>query len=245
MNELRAGLAAVATPTAPTVGRLCVPVVINNRNWLSPVREMVAILQKWEGIGPIVIIDNDSTYPPLMEWYRTQRAARVVCLPYNMGHAAPFTLQIAYHAMWRYYVVTDPDLDISRVPGDCLAVLARGLRANPDVVCAGLSLRVDDIPEDCIFDRGHIWREESPNRAAPLVDGFRSAGIDTTFAMYDNWRDGKHDWNVAKPCIRSDPPYMARHLPWYLTPDTMTDEARYYFDRADSKSCSSKARMKC
>ena len=48
-----------------------IPVIINNRNLLTWPKAMVRDLSKWEGIGDIYIVDNGSTYEPLLEWYAT------------------------------------------------------------------------------------------------------------------------------------------------------------------------------
>ena len=44
-------------------------VVINNRNRLTTTRNMVEKLLSLNPDEHIIIIDNESTYPPLLEWY--------------------------------------------------------------------------------------------------------------------------------------------------------------------------------
>ena len=65
-----------------------IPVIINNRNLLTWPKAMVRDLNKWEGIGDIYIVDNGSTYEPLLEWYATN-PCKVVMLGENLGHQAP------------------------------------------------------------------------------------------------------------------------------------------------------------
>ena len=51
-----------------------------------------------------------------------------------------------------------------------------------------------------------------------------------TFAVYRGPnRRGRFRYG---PALRAAPPYTARHLPWYLTPDSINDEWRYYFEHA-------------
>ena len=47
-----------------------IPIVILNRDRLIPLIEQIESL-KSRGYHNIIIIDNQSTYPPLLEWYRT------------------------------------------------------------------------------------------------------------------------------------------------------------------------------
>ena len=47
-----------------------IPIVILNRDRFHPLREQVECLQKY-GYNNIIIIDNYSTYQPLLDWYKT------------------------------------------------------------------------------------------------------------------------------------------------------------------------------
>ena len=66
-----------------------IPVIINNRNLLTWPKAMVRDLSKWEGIGDIYIVDNGSTYEPLLDWYETKPCG-VIYLNKNVGHQAPW-----------------------------------------------------------------------------------------------------------------------------------------------------------
>ena len=48
-----------------------IPVIINNRNLFTWPKAMVERIKEYDGVGEIIIVDNDSTYPPLLEWYAT------------------------------------------------------------------------------------------------------------------------------------------------------------------------------
>ena len=47
-----------------------IPIVILNRDRLNPLIEQVTVL-KSKGYDNITIIDNQSTYQPLLDWYAT------------------------------------------------------------------------------------------------------------------------------------------------------------------------------
>lgn len=190
---------------------------------------MVEQIRRFPG-AEVTIIDNASTYAPLLKWYdELQRGGdvKVIRLLENLGKFAPWKCGAVDAAKSEYYVVTDPDLDLSGVPADALEVLRAGMERY-EVSKAGLSLAIDDLPEDGIVGpEARHW--ESQWWKNSVDDRFFNAAIDTTFAMYKRSRG-------AGAQIRAKPPYTARHLPWYLTPATMTPEYRYYLSEASNVS---------
>lgn len=190
---------------------------------------MVAWLQCIPSVK-IIIVDNASANPECASWYDhlTQGGeVQVIRLLENMGKHAPWKSgAVAAHA-GQYYVVTDPDLDLSAVPSDVLDVLKAGMLKH-NAAKVGLSLRIDDIPADSVIGQEAVhWERNWWQHHAD--EQFFTAAIDTTFAMYDKM-------NTAGPQLRAKPPYMARHLPWYLSDATMTPEYRYYLSEASSVS---------
>lgn len=187
-----------------------------------------------------IIVDNNSSYPPLLDWFHeVQSDIRIVRHPENVGHrVAWLSGTIVYGNRHRrrfgsdYYVQTDYDLDLNNCPLDVLDVLIGGYQKfknrPPYVVKAGVGLEVNDIPPDAIFS-DLVLEWERKFWMGRLDDRFFNAGIDTTFAIYhcDNPIDFTDD-NYHN-AVRSDRPYVARHVPWYYTMDNLTDEIRYYY----------------
>jgi hypothetical protein len=176
----------------------------------------------------VVILDNGSDWEPLIEWY-ARCPFEVRRLELNQGHRAPWLCGATSGVTTPYYVVTDPDLDLAGCPPDILDVLVQGLEQHGWATKAGVALEVEDIPagypsHDFIrATEGPYWRDR--------VDGrFFRAAVDTTFAVY---RAGPEP--PCAPALRSDRPYVARHLPWYVTPETLTDEERHYLRSADPR----------
>ncbi len=203
-----------------------IPVIINNRDRLTSTRAMVDYVRKLPE-AHIVIIDNASTYPPLLRWYESNPDnVQIIKLEKNTGPYAPWAIAPALMAS-NYYVVTDSDLDLSCVPVDVLEKLKSGLERFPAASKAGLSLEINDIPEKSpCHSRVQQWESNYWNTRAS--DDFFWAKIDTTFAMY---RPGSNFAGIHN-ALRADRPYTARHLPWYLTPDTVTTEDVYVRDHA-------------
>ena len=203
-----------------------VPIFLNARDLVTPLRAMVDRLLTTPGAGHITIVDNASTWPPLLEWYREVGSPEihVVRLGENRGELAPFGIP---PAATPYYAVSDPDLDLAGVPDDFIHRLIAGLDRNPDRVKAGLSLRIDDLPEDGPLTEA-VRRHEARFWERPLDGDWYDANVGLTFAVYPGparpFRYG--------PALRAAPPYTARHLPWYLSPESLDDEWRYYFEHA-------------
>lgn len=198
-------------------------IYLTNRDCLTPVQGMVAHLRKCEEVDEIVIVDCGSTYPQLLEWYRSCPATVIHCE--NLGPYAPW--QVMKDA-GNYYAVSDADLDISGVPTDFLTKLRLGLEVRPENIKAGLSLAIDDLPMDFPF-REDVIRHESQFWTQGLDADWYSAAIDTTFAVYR-----ERSWQGYFPSLRSAPPYVARHLPWYLSEETLPEEWLWYFQRCEN-----------
>ncbi len=198
---------------------------LTNRDTLSPVKGMVEKLIQCDDVRRVIILDCGSTYPPLLEWYDSQSQAEVIRHE-NIGNRVTWDRPNAIlgEPGDRFYFASDADLDISQVPNDFLLRLQDGLNRYPKAVKAGLSLRLDDLdPAEPFFDRIHSYEDKYWTKQ--IDDHFYDADIDTVLAMY---RTGE-GWGGYGPALRSTAPYVARHLPWYLTTENITDEWIYYF----------------
>ena len=184
-----------------------------------------------------VFIDNNSDYPPLLEYYK-KTPFQVLRLPSNYGHTT----------LWQYpllqklgikerFIYTDPDLDLTGVPDDFVQVMENGLNKYPQYSKCGLSLEINDLPDT---KEGNFIRTgpEAPYWKSPLDDLYFHADTDTTFAMYQ-YPIGEYGHSA----IRINRPYTCRHLPWYYTTfeDLPEDEKHYY--KTANNSCSHKKRF--
>jgi hypothetical protein len=210
-----------------------VKVFINNRDRLTWPRRLAETVAR-EPRCEVVIVDNASTYPPLLDWY-AQCPFRVVRLAENLGHEAPWKSGVIDAEAGPLYGVTDPDLDLSAVPGDWLDVLASGLAAYPGVAKVGLSLAISDLPADAPL-RAEVLAWERTAWTNRLDERFWISRVDTTFALHARERiqTGQPRWRDR--ALRADHPYTARHLPWYLTPGSVPEEEVYYLSRSTGPS---------
>lgn len=166
-----------------------------------------------------ILIDNGSSYPSLLEWYQTCNYQ----VHFLKGeHKSLWESGLINRYNERHYIVTDHDLDISQVPLDFVDYLMRGFE-NPTVVKSGLSLRIDDLPENEFTKEVKAWETKFWQ---PLRNGFYLADIDTTLAIYDHKRLRPDNFFRA---VRSAAPYSARHLPWY-NEENISEEEQYYME---------------
>lgn len=175
----------------------------------------------------VVLIDNNSTYQPLLDWYSTC-PYKVHRLKENLGHKCLYTSGILDEYKDRYYYLTDHDLDLSGVPSDFQDFLIKGLE-DSEVIKSGLSLEIDDLPNNPYANIARDW-ETKFWQTQQDKNGFYSSAIDTTFALYDREREYPEfpSGDFFFRAVRAPRPYTARHLPWYNTPGNISEEELYY-----------------
>lgn len=203
------------------------PVIITVRDRLSPLLSLLDWLEHVEQ-RDVWLCDNASTYPPMLRFLNETRH-RVVRNQRNLGHRAPWLSGLtAELGADRPFIVTDPDVvPCESCPSDAVEYFAETLRLHPEIDKVGFALRIDDLPahyahrESVIDWEKQFWTNE-------FKPGFFFAPIDTTFAVY---RAGFGHNNGRS--LRSQPPYVARHLPWYENSASPTEEQSYYVEHAD------------
>lgn len=206
-----------------------IPVYINVRNRLTTTRVLADQVAKLVDAVPI-LIDNDSDWPPLLEWYETC-PHEVVRLSENLGHHAPWKSGIVEQSESEFYVVTDCDLDIAECQPDLMELLKIPFGWKMGIIKSGLGLRIDDLPEwqSAVLN----WERQFWKRPVRFDDRFYWAAVDTTFAMYRT--DGpmaaaQRALDVRATRTRSP---LARHVPWYLDGNNLDEENSYYFQTAN------------
>jgi hypothetical protein len=211
------------------------PVFVNVFNRLTTTKRLCSQLAAMPNVR-VVIVDNASTYQPLLDWYG-ECPHEVVRLESNMGHHAPWLSgTVGSIATSGYYCVTDCDLDLDGVPLDLMDVLRAPLVSCVAGVCgvkkSGISLRIDDLPEwqtEVVNWEQQFWEK-------PLAGGrYYDASIDTTLCMYPADLPHIDAMTIGEiKTVRSAMPYTARHVPWYLDCQNLDEENQQYFETANS-----------
>lgn len=207
-----------------------IPVIINNRNFLTWPKAMVERIKEYDGVGEIIIVDNDSTYPPLLEWYATN-PCRIERLDTNVGMGAPWVSGVVKELNGAPYVLTDPDLGLEETPNDTLLYLLDKLNTlQLDKVGLGLDWQIVE-KKSPYYERLNLYEKSRWNKS-PVKDGvYTEVQIDTTFALYnvDHYFIGGGSTTF---------PYVARHYPWEFSIEEArnSEEFMYYMDNATSAS---------
>lgn len=207
-----------------------IPIFILSYNRLVCLKQLVDYLCSCGYSENIVIVDNASTYPPLLK-YLANTKFKVVRLTKNYGHLALWKSRCFDDTINRVpFVLTDcdviPDLDC---PKDFLKHFYQVLRKDSSITKVGFSLSISDLPDE--YDRKDeviSWEMQHWLTQYKSTE-FYCAPIDTTFALYrPNIRPYMQNWWRS---LRSNYPYVARHYPWYITCKSGADvlaEEEYY-----------------
>lgn len=209
-----------------------IPIFITSFNRLSMLKSLISKLEE-KGYTNIQIIDNNSSYPPLLEYLKNTKH-KVHFLNQNLGHKAFWECgKFDDIIQNEYYVVTDPDvLPIDNCPDDFIELFYEILQKNPDFTKAGFSLKIDDIPIEneqrnfIINWEKNFYKIGIQYKFKELTFKIYDSEIDTTFALYKPNKNPILDCGKA---IRTDYPYECRHLPWYKnSKQSLNEEDLYY-----------------
>lgn len=205
------------------------PIFIVCRDRLTPLMQLLAWLEK-AGQKKIFLIDNDSAYPPLLQFYQTC-PHRVIRVHENKGHLVAWDSGIVRSfAPDEPYVVTDPDIVPSEdCPLNALDHFRKILERRPEIKRVGFGLRIDDLP-DRYQHKERVQSWERSFWTEVIEPGLFVAPIDTTFALY------RARWGRSlcpSDAARTNAPYWARHTAWYADSAHPTEEDAFYSRRAN------------
>lgn len=204
-----------------------IPIIINNRNRLLFLKRLVDSLLE-RGYSNIIILDNDSSYPALLEYYQ-ECPVKVHYLHQNLGFMALSKSNLYKKVRKGFYVYTDPDVvPIDECPDDFLNTFYQIMKKHPSVMKVGFSLKIDDLP-DCYDKKQKVIAHEMVFWKSRIDDNCYLAPIDTTFALHRPY--SKISTFRAK-MIRVGYPYELHHLPWYLDSKNLPEEELYYIEHA-------------
>jgi hypothetical protein len=208
-----------------------VPIIINNRNRYTFLKLMIDQLQSF-GYKHIYILDNDSTYPPLLEYYKIVDA-KVILLNQNVGYRALWETNVFEQFKNKHYVYSDPDILLQHdCPKDFVYQLYIQLNKYSLKEKAGVALKIDDLP-DCYKLKNEVLKWEHINWKNTLNENVYDALVDTTLALYKPLAFGN-----AEECsaIRVAGKLTAQHLPWYDDSNHISEEELYYKNNAKQTS---------
>ena len=174
----------------------------------------------------IIILDNASTYPPLLDWYDGLEGIVEVRMLKNEGHLAFWGTKMDKE-VGDYFVYTDSDLELDPdFPKDWKEQLFELLQKY-QMNKVALAIRLDDIPDHYRY-KNQVLRNEERWWMEQVEEGVFRAHTDTTFAMMRNINDNCFEsLRVAKNG------FSCRHIPFYIDLDNLVPEEKYYLDNHD------------
>ena len=205
-------------------------IIINNRNRLTTTKNMVEHLLKLNANQEIIIIDNGSTYEPLLEWYNEVNNRVDVKMNKNNGHLALWSTGL-YKEVGDYFIYTDSDIELNEnTPVDFQQIMFNVMQEFKFKKVA-LAFRIDDIPDyykyktQVIQNESRWWMEE-------VGEDLYKADTDTTFALMENIGDNMY------PSIRiARKDLICRHKPFYIDLENLDTEEAYYINNNDDYFC--------
>ncbi len=205
-----------------------IPIFILSFNRLECLRLLLERLKQLNVKNRIIVIDNNSTYEPLLRYYETC-GVEVVRLKKNYGHLALWKAENFKEIIEnQYFIYTDADVvPLPDCPPNFIDVFYQILKSKPFLTKVGFSLSLKDIPDEYPKKEEVVkWEEKFWDAKKRFVFSsdisFFDAPIDTTFALY---RPGVYPYEGKWwRSVRTSNPYAAEHLGWnpkYIIPEEM------------------------
>jgi hypothetical protein len=193
-----------------------IPVVIIAYNNLTFVRSFVQQLLRIT--KKIIIIDNNSTYPAILEYYemiQKELGEQIEVRRKDRNYGFTVVYEQELNTLPDVFVLSDPDLELNpEMPDDALDQLL-ALSNKYGRWKVGLALDISE-PEKLISHTNYFsgksiyewetqfWQHPTPDPSYTLF----SAPIDTTFCLIN-----KRQHNTTN--IRVAGNFTCKHLPWY------------------------------
>lgn len=198
--------------------------IIIGYNQYTYIKNMVTQLEKYT--KDIVIIDNGSTFKPLIDYYNNEYKYTLLKMNKNHGHKV-YEKEFINNIIGDIYMLTDPDLEFNKnLPNNFIQEMIN-ISNYYQAEKVGFALLIDapDIRTDVkSFGKSIIDFEKQywvckfyyPNHE------LYSAAIDTTFCLVNKQNKGGH--------YRIGGNYTCKHLPWHIGFDKklLKDEYEYY-----------------
>jgi hypothetical protein len=188
---------------------------------------MVEDLFKLNGNADITIIDNASTYEPLINWYKeVENDIKIIRHDTNRGPWVFFHGRISSTINSEYYVYSDADLEVNpNMPYNWQEIMVDYIKKYNRK--ASLVLRIDDIPnhyefKNTILDHQNICWGKTDEANVYL------AVTDMTFTLDQKNKGYRYE------SVRIGGDFAARHIPWYIDFNNISPEELYYLEHINT-----------
>lgn len=172
----------------------------------------------------IIVLDNESKYPPLLDWYQKIQDQIEIRFLKNEGHLALWTTGLDKE-LGDFFVYTDSDIVLpNKFPKNWKEVLLEKLSNYPEFRKIGPGLKIEDLPDHYVYKKDVI-HHETRWWLRPLEQDLFRAQIDTTFSLMKNF--GTNCYPAIRICSED---MLTQHHPWYLDLSNLDEEEQYYLD---------------
>jgi len=201
------------------------PVVLTNMNRLTTCKNMVEKLFELNGSSDITIIDNASTYEPLLKWYdEVKNDVKIIRHQGNHGPWVFFTSNLWNTIDSDFYVYSDADLELNEeMPYNWQEIMLEYYNKHNGDLKIALSLRLDDIPDHYEF-KDRVKAHQNVCWYPTEEENVYRAISDLQFCFDSKTKGHRYD------SLRLAGKFMARHIPWYLDFNNIDKEERYYIE---------------
>lgn len=176
----------------------------------------------------IIILDNESSYQPLIDWYKTIDKKVDIRALKNEGHLALWSTGI-YKEIGQYFIYTDSDIELNPNLPDDYQLVMYNLMQKYEMNKVAFAIAINDIPDHYKYknqvkrNEGRWWIEQ----IEPMV---YKADTDTTFALMRNINDNTYtSLRVARP------DFICKHVPFYLDLENLDVEEKYYIENCGER----------
>lgn len=171
----------------------------------------------------IIILDNDSSYDPLIKWYKEIEDRIDVRYLNNEGHLAIWSTGI-YKELGDYFIYTDSDIELNSNMPYSYQIFMYNLLQKYEMNKIAFAIKIDDLPDHYRY-KNQVIRNESKWWLEQIEQDIYKADTDTTFALMRNIGD-----NTYKSLRIAKPDFICRHIPFYIDLENLDQEEQYYID---------------
>lgn len=211
-----------------------IPIIIISYNQLESLRNLIDFFIQ-RNFSNIVIIDNCSTYEPLLKYFEEIKdKVHIERQTTNKGYRVFFdSPQLIEKYAKGYYFLTDPDIIPNfDLPIDFVQNFISELEKNfHKITKVGFALDLENIPDSYPI-KNKVIEWEKKYWENEVKENVYLADIDTTFALYKpQYPIHFKSVNFYK-ALRFGGNYTSQHMGWFVDPENYTEEQRYYFTKA-------------
>lgn len=195
------------------------PVFIIGYNQYTFIKGMVEQLEKYT--SDIVVVDNNSSFGPLLDYYKKNFKYTLLRQKVNQGHGV-CSLPVIQKLTGDLYILTDPDLKFNpNLPAHFIEDLVQ-VSNHFQAFKTGFALKIDadDLDEELKFYNSSIREWENQFWTKPLVYPENTslklyeAAIDTTFCLINRTFANPKAPGMGQ-AVRVAGDYTCVHIPWH------------------------------